>query len=192
MTFIKTAVGCLIIPAGILFCLSAQAQTPSRKDIISLDRMFASKPQPVSRWILSLNPYGLLEPPAAIGLGVGYRLTERVELWSETSFITNGFFQTEGPVTGVRQILQTKYFVDRNLNFFVFLQLKRNGRSSSCISRRRILLVSRIADLYPTSVSIKKSAGVTGIVTRAGVLILSTVLRIASTKMPVARSSSSN
>jgi hypothetical protein len=64
---IKTASG---YPLTMLLfvSLSVTAQTPPHEDIISLDRMFISQPLPVSRWIVSFNPYGLLEPPAAIGL----------------------------------------------------------------------------------------------------------------------------
>lgn len=109
MTLIKTAAGCL---AASFFCFAAQAQHPVGKN----------KPQ--GRWILSFNPLGLIEPPAAIGFGAGYRLNQRVELWSETSFITNGFFQTEGPLTGIRQLLQTKYFIDRDGGFFVAAEVR--------------------------------------------------------------------
>ncbi|MBN9383701.1 MAG: hypothetical protein J0H74_23290 [Chitinophagaceae bacterium] len=80
--------------------------------------------QPPSRWTLSFNPFGLVEPPAAIGLGVGYRFSRRVELWSETSFLTNGLFQTEGPLAGIRQILQTKYFIYKDGSFFVAAEVR--------------------------------------------------------------------
>lgn len=99
------------------FCLMAQGQHHAGKNIFDLD--LPSRPQPQSRWIVSFNPLGLIEPPAAIGLGMGYRLSRKVELWSETSFLTNGSLGTEGPLTGIRQILQGKYFPDRNGNFFV-------------------------------------------------------------------------
>jgi hypothetical protein len=51
---------------------------------------------------------------------VGYRLNPKVELWSETSFLTNiGTLDLDGPLTGVRQILQAKYFIDKGGRFFV-------------------------------------------------------------------------
>jgi len=103
MSLIKTAV-CLFATA--LGCLSIKAQ------------------QPVNRWTLSFNPLGLIEPPMAVGLGVGYRLNPKVELWSETSFLTNNNFSTAGPLTGVRQILQAKYFIEKYRGFFVAAEVR--------------------------------------------------------------------
>jgi len=102
MNPIKTTVCCL---AASFFYVSLQAQSPSR-------------------WILSFNPFGLIEPPAAIGLGVGYRLSQRVELWSETSYLTNGSYQTEGPLAGFRQLLQAKYFINKDGSFFVAAEVR--------------------------------------------------------------------
>lgn len=102
MNLIKTAASCL---TASFICLSLQAQPPTR-------------------WVLSFNPFGLMEPPAAIGLGVGYRFSRRIELWSETSFLTNGYFQTEGPLTGIRQMLQTKYFINKDGSLFVAAEIR--------------------------------------------------------------------
>jgi hypothetical protein len=79
---------------------------------------------PVSRWILTFNPFGLMEPPAAVGLGIGYRLNEKIEFWSETSFLTNGLFRTDGPITGIREILQMKYFVNEDRNIFMAAEVR--------------------------------------------------------------------
>jgi hypothetical protein len=83
-----------------------------------------STPLRISRWILSFNPYGLIEPPAAIGLGIGYRPFKEVELWSETSFLTNMFYHTQGPLTGIRQICQLKFFPYEGSDFFVAGELR--------------------------------------------------------------------
>jgi hypothetical protein len=74
---------------------------------------------PVRRWILSFNPWGLLEPQAAIGAGIGYRLRDNLEIWSETSFLTRGFPDGYDHTSGIRQILQLKYFFGKNRDFFV-------------------------------------------------------------------------
>lgn len=81
-------------------------------------------PVPVSRWSLTFNPFGLLEPPAAIGIGIGYRLNKNMEIWSETSLITNGLMVTYGPLTGIRQILQLKLFAPSNGNYFLAFELR--------------------------------------------------------------------
>ena len=115
MSLIKTAV-CTFTAA--LTCLSMKAQQPG---VTIIDGKFpGDRPvPPVNRWILSFNPLSLMEPPMAIGLGVGYRLNPKVELWSETSFLTGSNFSSDGPLTGVRQILQMKYFIEKHRGFFV-------------------------------------------------------------------------
>lgn len=81
-------------------------------------------PLSISRWTLSFNPLGLIEPPMAVGLGVGYRLSAQWELWSETSFLTNGVYTTDGPLTGIRQILQGKYFPGQQQHFFIAVEAR--------------------------------------------------------------------
>lgn len=55
----------------------------------------------------------------AIGAGIGYRLNERTEIWSETSLLTNGLMMYVGPLTGIRQIFQLKRFIGSDGHFFV-------------------------------------------------------------------------
>src|ERR1700761_643580 len=64
---------------------------------------------PLPRWTLSFNPLGLLEPTTAIGLGIGYPLNDKYELWAETSLLQNPLINVyAGPTKGIRQILQLK------------------------------------------------------------------------------------
>lgn len=83
-----------------------------------------AEPIPVSRWLLTFNPFGLLEPPAAFGIGAGYRLNTNTEIWSETSLIRSGIMPTYGSVNGIRQIVQVKRFTDRNPNVFFAFELR--------------------------------------------------------------------
>lgn len=78
----------------------------------------------VRRWALTYNPLGLLEWPSAAGVGVAYRWNGHVELWSESSFIFNGHHLTQGPVTGIKQILQGKYFPAKSGSLFFALELR--------------------------------------------------------------------
>jgi len=79
-------------------------------------------PIPLYRWIVSFNPFGLLEPPMAIGAGIGYRFNKQFELWSETSLLKNGIAVTPGPVNGIRQIAQLKYFLEKNGVYFLAVE----------------------------------------------------------------------
>lgn len=117
----------LLLPAMLLISRPVYSQVnrqrPRRNDMISMDSLFKASKVPVRRWILTYNPMGLLEPPAAIGLGIGYRPFKEVELWSETSFLTNGFYHTQGPLTGIRQICQLRFF-PYGTSFFVAGELR--------------------------------------------------------------------
>ena len=77
---------------------------------------------PASRWILTLNPLGLLEPEEAIGAGIGYRLNKKIEIGSETSLLRNVLYPYESHLTGIRQVLQVKRFLPRN--FFLAAELR--------------------------------------------------------------------
>jgi hypothetical protein len=142
MTPARTAVYFLALPAMMLFAFSSNGQSrpspsirqdelsshggknPHHREIVSLDSIFTGKPARTTKWILSLNPLGFLEPPAvAIGLGIGYSPFKEVELWSETSFLTNAFYHTQGPLTGIRQICQLKFF-PYETGFFVAGELR--------------------------------------------------------------------
>ncbi len=79
----------------------------------------SGRPLPVQRWTLSFNPLGLLELPAAVGVGIGYRLSDKVEIGSETSLLRNGPLPVGSSLTGIRQIVQLKRFMDKNHHFFL-------------------------------------------------------------------------
>jgi hypothetical protein len=116
----------LILSATILLSLSAHGQEHLDKQQRRkyLDSVNAIGRLPIARWTLSFNPLGLAEAPCAIGFGVGYRLSNKVEIWSETSFLTNGTFKTQGPLTGIRQILEGRYFTDDHRNIFIGAELR--------------------------------------------------------------------
>jgi Protein of unknown function (DUF3575) len=61
------------------------------------------------RWLLSANPLGLAELPAAAGLGIGYRLNEKMEIWTEPSLLL-GARDVTHQTSGYRVILQFKKF----------------------------------------------------------------------------------
>ena len=85
---------------------------PSRSD----------EPLVARRWLLSFNPFGFLEPAAALGAGFGYRYNHSAEFWSETSFLWLPGKPSQanaGVISGWRQILQVKLFCDKDGAFFV-------------------------------------------------------------------------
>lgn len=64
-----------------------------------------------ARWILTFNPFGVLELQGALGLGIGYYITPHWQVWSETS----GLFQlyqkpAQSCLGGIREILAIKYY----------------------------------------------------------------------------------
>ena len=76
------------------------------------------------RWLFSFNPLGALEGPMAVGLGVGYRINQRFELWTESSILTNGYYTGVGPIHGLRQTMQLKSFPFTQKAFFWALDLR--------------------------------------------------------------------
>lgn len=94
--------------------------TPARKSQVSILR----SPVPVSRWLLSFNPFGLLEAPRAYGAGIGYRLNKNTEIWTEISLLQNRSFTPVGPAAGIRQILQLKKFLFKDRNLFVAAEIR--------------------------------------------------------------------
>jgi len=77
-----------------------------------------------TRWLLSFNPLGLLEPKGALGVGVGVKLNKYVELWSETSLLRTVIYAGDSSLTGVRQIVQIKYFPHGYPDFFVAAEVR--------------------------------------------------------------------
>jgi len=108
-----------------LAAIVCHGQKPHRNDMVSLDSIFRPWSVPAYRWAVTYNPLGLGEWPAAAGLGVSYRWNSHVELWSETSFLFGDRnYKTQGPLTGIKQILQGKYFPSKYGNFFFALELR--------------------------------------------------------------------
>jgi hypothetical protein len=63
---------------------------------------------------LSFNPHSILEPEqGAVGVGVGYRISKRIEVWTELNYLYKGFFQDPGDfdnLKGFRSITSFKYY----------------------------------------------------------------------------------
>ncbi|HEV3324926.1 MAG TPA: hypothetical protein VG052_04955 [Puia sp.] len=77
----------------------------------------ADKP---NKWNLSFNTFGLLEPQMAIGVGVGYQVTNCWQIWLESSGLCQ-FYQkpAQSCLGGVRETLAMKfYFGPRQSVFF--------------------------------------------------------------------------
>jgi Protein of unknown function (DUF3575) len=65
-------------------------------------------------WYLSFNPHSLFElQQGAVGLGIGYRINNRIELWTELNYLYKGFAQNPGyfdDLKGFRSIVSFKYY----------------------------------------------------------------------------------
>jgi hypothetical protein len=74
-------------------------------------------------WYLSFNPHSLLEAEqGAVGLGVGYRVSNRIELWTELNYLYKGFFQDPeyfNNLNGFRSITSFKYYYNNKHGFFI-------------------------------------------------------------------------
>ncbi len=72
---------------------------------------------------LTLNPYSPLEmAQGAAGLGIGYRINKRVELWTEFSYLYKGIFYDGDDfngLKGIRNITSFKYYYNNKHGFFV-------------------------------------------------------------------------
>jgi hypothetical protein len=72
---------------------------------------------------LSFNPHSIFEPEqGAVGLGVGYRVSERIELWTEVNYLYKGIFQDRGDfdkLKGFRSITSFKYYYYNKHGMFV-------------------------------------------------------------------------
>ncbi|HVU53610.1 MAG TPA: hypothetical protein VHD83_01080 [Puia sp.] len=101
MKLIRTSICSLVL---VLFYLSATCQS--------------------NRWLLSFNPLGLLEPKGALGAGIGVKLNKQVELWSETSLLRTVIYAGDSSLTGIRQIVQIKYFPHGYPDFFIAAEVR--------------------------------------------------------------------
>ena len=72
---------------------------------------------------LSFNPHSIFEPEqGAVGLGVGYRISKRIEVWTELNYLYKGFFQNPGyfdNLKGFRSITSFKYYYYNKHGMFV-------------------------------------------------------------------------
>ena len=121
MTSIRTTVCAVAI---LLLSIAANGQQSRVKEIPGLNNTFAPKLLPAARWTLTFNPFGLLEYPGAIGLGIGYRINKNVELWSETSYLFKGIVMKKDTISGVRQIFQLRYYLNDKPNYFIGVEAR--------------------------------------------------------------------
>ena len=79
-------------------------------------------------WFLSLNPHAIFEPEqGAVGLGIGYRLNDHIELWTEMNYLYRGFFQDPGDFTnlqGIRSSTSLKYYYSKKHGFFAGVEFR--------------------------------------------------------------------
>jgi hypothetical protein len=72
---------------------------------------------------ISFNPHSILEPQqGAVGLGVGYRITNSFEVWTEGSYLYKGLGTSTfnfNNLKGFRSITSAKYFYNNRHGFFV-------------------------------------------------------------------------
>ncbi|MEO7265044.1 MAG: hypothetical protein ABIW38_09035 [Ferruginibacter sp.] len=72
---------------------------------------------------LSFNPHSIFEPQqGAVGIGAGYRINKRWEVWNELNYLYKGFLQDPNEfknLQGIRNITSLKYFYNNKHGFFV-------------------------------------------------------------------------
>ena len=73
-------------------------------------------------WYISFNPHSILEPEeGAVGLGAGYRISRRFEIWDETNYLYKGFITGSDKfknLQGFRNIVSFKYYYNNKYGFF--------------------------------------------------------------------------
>jgi hypothetical protein len=70
------------------------------------------------KWSISLNPLGIFEPQAAIGLGVGYQFDQHWQLWLESSYLFQVYTNNPSCIGGIREILAMKYYFGLRQSLF--------------------------------------------------------------------------
>ena len=77
------------------------------------------------RWSLSFNAPGLLELQMAIGLGVGYQVTNCWQIWLESSGLCQ-FYQkpAQSCIGGVREILAMKFYFGPRQSLFAAAEFR--------------------------------------------------------------------
>ena len=72
---------------------------------------------------ISFNPHSIFEPEqGAVGLGVGYRISKRIEVWTELNYLYKSFFKDPGyldNLKGFRSITSFKYYYYNKHGMFV-------------------------------------------------------------------------
>lgn len=77
------------------------------------------------RWNLSFNPLGLVELQMALGVGVGYQVTDWWQIWLESSALCQ-FYQKppQSCIGGVREILAMKFYFGPRRAFFTAAEFR--------------------------------------------------------------------
>jgi hypothetical protein len=77
------------------------------------------------RWSLSFNPPGLLELQMAIGVGVGYQVTNWWQIWLESSALCQ-FYQkpAQSCIGGIREILAMKFYFGPRQSLFAAAEFR--------------------------------------------------------------------
>lgn len=90
---------------------------------ISQKKMSRHTPIIQKGFYLSFNPHSIIEPEqGGVGLGIGYRINKRIEVWTELNYLYKGFFQDPGDfdnMKGFRSITSFKYYYYNKHGMFV-------------------------------------------------------------------------
>ena len=96
----------------------------------NLDAQKTNKHTPVLQrgFYLSFNPHSIVEPEqGAVGIGIGYRINKRFELWNEINYLYKGFFQDPEDfknLKGFRNITSLKYYYNNKYGFFTGVEFR--------------------------------------------------------------------
>ena len=72
-------------------------------------------------WSIGFNPLSMGESMSSVGPCIAYRISPRVELWGETSFIFYNLYQLANwqNLKGYRFIFQPRYYTGKSRSFFI-------------------------------------------------------------------------
>ena len=81
----------------------------------------ASAQKKYDRWSIGFNPLSMGESMSSVGPCIAYRISPRVELWGETSFIFYNLYQLTNwqHLKGYRFIFQPRYYTGEKRSFFI-------------------------------------------------------------------------
>lgn len=95
---------------------------------IAQKKMSRNSPVIQKGFYLSFNPHSMLEPEqGGVGVGIGYRVSERIEIWTELNYLYKGFFQDAGKfdnLKGIRNITSFKYYYNNRLGMFMGIEFR--------------------------------------------------------------------